>query len=109
MGPVMWRATTARALGPPHFAQKPVRAHPGSDLRPQHLDGDGAVVPQVAREINSGHAAASELAVELVAALQRLRERCGCVGHDGTGRGRAQRSSSFGISAVSGSMPTPGV
>ena len=41
------------------------------ELGRQHLDGDGAVEGQVAREIDRAHAAAPQLAVDRVAGAER--------------------------------------
>ncbi|CAA9302889.1 MAG: hypothetical protein AVDCRST_MAG40-471, partial [uncultured Gemmatimonadaceae bacterium] len=61
------------------LAQEAVGADPAHEVRPQHLHGDRAAVPQVLGEVHGGHAAAPELAPKVVAlgdcALQPA-ERC---------------------------------
>jgi hypothetical protein len=53
----------------------PFYAEGGGQLGVPHLGGDGAVVPQVAREVHGGHAATAELALERVAVPERLLKR----------------------------------
>ena len=43
-------------------------------FRPQHLDRDAAVVPDVLGQVDGGHAALPELALEAVAVRQGLGE-----------------------------------
>ena len=50
------------------LAQEALAAEGGRQLRPEHLDGDLAVVLQVVGEVDHGHAAAPELALEAVLA-----------------------------------------
>ena len=45
-----------------------------AELGVEHLERDRAVVPEVLGEVDRGHAAAAELALERVAALQRFTE-----------------------------------
>jgi hypothetical protein len=52
------------ALGPEH----------GAELRVEDLDGHGAVVPDVARQVHGRHAAAAEHARQLVALGEGRRE-----------------------------------
>jgi hypothetical protein len=51
------------------------------ELRPQDLDGDPAIVLQVQREIDGGHAARAELALDAVAVGQGGGELREGVGH----------------------------
>ena len=53
------------------FPEEPLGAERGGDLGAEHLDGDGAAVPEIAREVHGGHAAVSQLALEGVAVGQR--------------------------------------
>ena len=46
------------------LAQEPLGAERGGELRAQHLDRDVAVVLEVVREVDGGHAAAPELALD---------------------------------------------
>ncbi len=57
--------------------EEPLRADGRRELLAQHLDRDAAVVLHVACEVHGGHAAAAELALDLVAAFERLRESLG--------------------------------
>ena len=61
--------------GEPDLPKKALGAEGGGQLGVQHLQGDGAVVPQVAREVHGGHAATAELALERVAVPERLLKR----------------------------------
>jgi hypothetical protein len=66
------------------LAQEPRGAHGRLQLRLQDLDRDGTAVPQVFGEIDVGHAAVSELALDTVAARQRRGEMRQLIRH-GTG------------------------
>ncbi len=57
------------------LALEAVGADRGGQLGVQHLQGDGAVVADVADEVDGGHAAAAELALDGVAVCQRGLER----------------------------------
>ena len=52
------------------FAQEAFSADDRGQLRPQHLDGDLAVVLQVGGEVDGGHAALAELPLDAVAVGQ---------------------------------------
>ena len=56
--------------GEPDLAQEALRAERGGELGVQHLERDLAVVLEVVREIDRGHAPAAELALERVAVGQ---------------------------------------
>jgi len=56
------------------LAQESIVAERDRELRKEHLDRDGPVVPQVAGEVYGRHAAAPELALERVAAHERMLE-----------------------------------
>ena len=58
----------------PDLAQEPLGAEEGGKFRAEHLDCDQAVVLQIASEIDRGHPAATELALDTVAAGQRRLE-----------------------------------
>ncbi len=47
----------------------------------QHLDGDVAVVLEIVREVDGGHAAGADLAVDTVAIREGVRQSCGGGGH----------------------------
>ena len=48
------------------FAQEAVGSQRGGELRPQHLDRDGAMMLDVAAEVHGGHATAANFAFERV-------------------------------------------
>jgi hypothetical protein len=50
--------------------QEPIGADDSGQLEAQHLEGDGAVVAQVVREVDRGHAAAAEFALDRVATCE---------------------------------------
>ena len=56
------------------LAQEPLGAERVGEFRVEDLDGDGAVVPQVVCEVDSGHAAVPELTLDAVAAGKARRE-----------------------------------
>src|SRR5262245_38639729 len=60
---------------------EPLGAERGGELRMEDLERDGAVVAEVLDQIDRGHAPAAELALERIAALQRLPERSERIGH----------------------------
>ena len=47
-------------------AEEPLAAEHGGELGVQHLDGDLAAVPQVLGEVDRGHAALAQLALEAI-------------------------------------------
>ena len=49
------------------FAQEPVGAERGPEIGMQHLDGDVALVLEIVREVDGGHPAGTEFAVDAVA------------------------------------------
>ena len=53
--------------GQPDLALEPLRSEGGGELGVEHLEGDGAVVAEVADEVHRRHAAAAELTLESVA------------------------------------------
>jgi hypothetical protein len=53
------------------LAEEALGAERGGELGPEHLEGDQSLVPEVPREVNGGHAALPELALDGVAAGQR--------------------------------------
>ena len=54
------------------LAQEALRAERGGELGVEHLERDRAVVLEVVGEIDGGHAAAAELALERVTVRQRV-------------------------------------
>ena len=48
------------------LAQEAVGAERGGELGVQHLEGDDAVVLEIAGEVDGGHAPAAELALDLI-------------------------------------------
>ena len=62
------------------LGQEPLRAEDRRELGPEHLERDLPVVPQVVREVDRGHAALPDLALEAVPVGERgrqVRERLG--------------------------------
>ena len=64
------------------LALEPVSAELRGELGAQHLEGDRPLVPDVAREIDGGHAAAAELALDRITAGEGVGQlgRNGCHG-----------------------------
>ena len=60
------------ARGEPDLAQEALGAERIGELGVQHLERDRAVVPQVLREPDRGHAAAAELTLEGVPVPQSV-------------------------------------
>ena len=60
---------------------KPVGAEQRRNLRAEHLDRDRATVLQVAREVDCGHAAATQLAFDGVLVRERRPEAGNGIGH----------------------------
>ena len=56
-----------------HFREEALGAERGGELGAQDLDGDVAIVLEVVREIDGGHAARAELALDAVAVGQSSR------------------------------------
>ena len=56
------------------LAEEPLGADDRGELRAQHLDRDLAVVLEVVREIDGGHAAGAELALDAIAIGQGVGE-----------------------------------
>src|SRR6185437_5167945 len=56
------------------LVQKALGAHDGGQLGAEHLERDEAVVPDVVSEVDGGHAAVTELSLDLIAFSQRGRE-----------------------------------
>jgi hypothetical protein len=60
--------------GRPDLAQEPLGAEAAGERGEEDLEGDGAVVSEVTRQIDDGHAAAPELALEHIPIPQRVLE-----------------------------------
>jgi hypothetical protein len=56
------------------LAEEPLGAERGGEPWVEHLECHGPVVPEIVREVNRGHATASELALERVAVGEGSRE-----------------------------------
>ena len=67
--------------GEPDLALEALGAERRGQLGMEHLERDRTVVPEVAGEIDRGHAAAAELALEHVAGGQRCLELLPQVAH----------------------------
>ena len=75
-----------QAGGDPDLLEKSLRSERGRELGAQDLEGDGAIMPKVVREVDHGHATASELALDAIPIGQGGREEVGCVGQGGNRR-----------------------
>ncbi len=65
----------------PDLRKKAVAAQRGTQVGVQHLDGDIAFVADVVREVDRGHAALTEFALDAVAIGQRGGEACESLSH----------------------------
>ncbi len=65
------------------FAEEPVGPQGNAELGPQHLHGHQPVVTQVAGEVDDGHPATTNFAVDCVAVGQRGLETSAKIGHAG--------------------------
>ena len=63
------------------LAEEPLGAERGGELGPENLDGDFSAVPEVGGQVDHGHAALTQLALQRVAVGQRGGELGGEVGH----------------------------
>ena len=72
-----------QASGDPDLPEESLRAERGGELGAQDLERDGPIVPEVVGEIDGGHAAASELALDAIAIGQGGREEVGRLGQRG--------------------------
>jgi hypothetical protein len=70
--------------GKPDLAQEPLGAEHGGKLGAEDLERHEPVVPKIACEIDRGHAAAAELALEHVAVSQVRLELIARIAHPGT-------------------------
>ena len=71
--------------GEPDLAQEPVGAETGGQLGPEDLDRNRAIVAEVVRAVDHGHAAAAELPLDPVAVGERGGKAGGGVGQDDSG------------------------
>ena len=78
--------------------QEPLGADDRGELGAQHLERDLAVVAQVVREVDGGHAARPELALDAVAVGQRRGQALVRVAHRGRNRENMSRRRSVGHS-----------
>ena len=68
--------------GDADLALEPLRAERRGQLGMEHLERDRPVVPEVPGEPDGGHAAAAELALELVSVPQPFAQGGDRVGHE---------------------------
>ena len=64
-----------------NLVEEPVRADDVRQLALQYLDGDMALVPDIAREIHSRHSTDAELSLDAVPRQEGRRELRGNIGH----------------------------
>ena len=72
-----------QAGGEPDLALEPLRTEGVAEVRMEHLEGDGTVVPEVVRQVHRRHTAPAELALDAVALGEALLELGAQVGHRG--------------------------
>ena len=65
------------------LGQEPLGADHGGELGAQHLEGDPPVVPEVLGQVDGGHAAGAELALDPIAVGQGELEAVLRLGHGG--------------------------
>ena len=75
------------AGGDPDLAEEPLGAEAGGQLGAHELDGDRALVPEVAGAVDRGHPALAELLLDLVAVTERVREAGAGWVHEAAWRG----------------------
>jgi len=67
--------------GEPDLPLKPLGAERRGEVGVEHLERDVAVVLEVAGEVDGGHSAPAEHALQQVSVAERIGERIGDVGH----------------------------
>jgi hypothetical protein len=72
------------------LAQETLGADHGGQFGAEDLDGDAAVVLQVVGEVDGGHAAGAELALEAVAVGQGVGQAAERIGHGGRHGGTSE-------------------
>src|SRR5215204_6869587 len=77
--------------GDTNLREKAVDAEGGAELRVEELQGDGAAVAEVAREVHGRHTAAADLSLDDVPVRDRRGQFAGD-GHEGAIRGRQSES-----------------
>ena len=96
VSPQAWSWARPRTVGAsvhaahPAAAQLPLDAvgitkrglQAGGEVGPEHLDGDRPVVLEIAGEVDRGHTALPDLAIEQVAVTQRFAKLTRGVGHE---------------------------
>ena len=93
--------------GDPDLAEEAVGAERGGELGAEHLDGDRPLVLEVLGEVDRGHAAFADLALDVVAISQRGSESVDRSGQmRGLGAGRAMLQDKPASGEVS-SRPSP--
>jgi hypothetical protein len=90
----------AESGGEPDLLKKPLGADEIAELGPEDLDGDPAIVLEILGEVDRGHPALPELALDPIAASQRGDEPAG----RGIHRQNMQPNRDWGQSAV---IPIP--
>ena len=72
-----------QAGGDPDLLEESLRSERGGELGAQDLERDGPIVPEVVREVDHGHAAASELALDAIPIGQGRLKSGHRLGHGG--------------------------
>ena len=68
------------------LGEEALGAEGGAEVGMQHLDGDVAIVLEVVREVDRGHAASAEFALDGIAVGQGLLKPDGCGHAEGLGK-----------------------
>src|SRR2546426_3199280 len=71
------------------LSEEPLGAEDGRKLRAEHLERDGAIVLEIAGEIDRGHATAAELALDRVTAREGGLKAADEIAHRGAAVTRA--------------------
>ena len=91
--------------GGPDFPQEPLGAEHRGQLGPEHLDGDLAVVLAVVGQVDGGHAALAQLALDLVGIGQGGLQATEEIGHWPAREGKSQYRSPCARRLVDGGSP----
>jgi hypothetical protein len=67
--------------GDSDFAEEPFGTDGGGELGAQDLDGDGAFVPGVVGQVDCGHTALADQALDGIAAFERSTQLVERIGH----------------------------
>jgi hypothetical protein len=63
------------------LTEEPLGADHGGELGPEQLEGDPPLVPEIVSQVHRGHAARTQLALEVIAVRQGRLESAKHIGH----------------------------